>query len=95
MGELEKTLTNIFTTEVRSVVYQVLLEELTTVKENGNLYSPYLNKKEACNYLKITNNTLDKWIRLGLPTITIGRTIRFDKIQIDYWLKKYCSQTSK
>lgn len=89
MSELEKVLTSILTTEVRSVVNQLLLEELTNIKENSSLYSPYLNKKEACTYLNITNNTLDKWIRLGLPNIIIGRTIRFDKSQIDNWLEKY------
>lgn len=89
MSELEKVLTSILTTEVRSVVNQLLLEELTNIKENSSLYSPYLNKKETCTYLNITNNTLDKWIRLGLPNIIIGRTIRFDKSQIDNWLEKY------
>ena len=92
MSELENFLTGILTTEVRSVVHQLLSEELANLKETSKLYSPYLNKKDTCIYLNITNNTLDKWIDLGLPTIIIGRTIRFDKSQIDNWLKKYCSQ---
>lgn len=91
MSELEKLFTDILTTEVRSVAHQLLSEELADIKETSKLYSPYLNKKDTCIYLRITNNTLDKWIGLGLPSIIIGRTIRFDKSQIDSWLKKYCS----
>lgn len=47
----------------------------------------YLNKKQTCDYLMISNNTLDSWIRQGLPIIKIGKSIRFDKNAVDTWIK--------
>ena len=70
---------------------QLLLAELIT-KEiekkllHSNLESPFLNKQQACHYLGISNNTLDSWIKKGLPTIKIGKTIRFNKESINSWL---------
>jgi excisionase family DNA binding protein len=46
----------------------------------------YMNKQETCDYLKISNNTLDKWIGYGLPFILVGNTRRFDRVAIDKWL---------
>ena len=34
----------------------------------------------------ISNNTLDSWIRQGLPIIKIGKSIRFDKNAVDKWI---------
>ncbi|HEO7136438.1 TPA: DNA-binding protein, partial [Streptococcus agalactiae] len=33
-----------------------------------------------------SNNTLDIWIRKGMPHIRIGKTIRFDKDSIRRWM---------
>ncbi|WP_255307271.1 helix-turn-helix domain-containing protein, partial [Enterococcus faecium] len=39
----------------------------------------YLNKKQACEFLGIDNNTLDKWIRVyNFPVIKIDGVVRFD-----------------
>ena len=54
--------------------------------ENNTLSCPYLNKQQTCDYLGISNNTLDSWIQKGLPSIKIGKTIRFHKESIDRWL---------
>lgn len=45
-----------------------------------------MNKKQTCNYLKVSNNTLDGWIKDGLPLIQIHGSNRFDRIAIDQWL---------
>ena len=45
-----------------------------------------MNKQQKCDYLKISNNTLDKWIGYGLPFILVGNTRRFDRVAIDKWL---------
>lgn len=40
--------------------------------------SVYLNKKQACEFLGIDNNTLDKWIRVyNFPVIRIEGVVRF------------------
>ncbi|MBM6615067.1 helix-turn-helix domain-containing protein [Desemzia sp. RIT804] len=39
----------------------------------------YLNKKQACAFLGIDNNTLDKWIKqYNFPMIKIDGVIRFE-----------------
>lgn len=45
-----------------------------------------MNKKQTCNYLQISNNTLDSWIREGLPFIKINGSNRFDRVAVDKWL---------
>lgn len=44
-------------------------------------------KKEVCAYLKISNNTLDNWLRLGLPRINVCGTVRYDRVAIDQWVQ--------
>ncbi|MCC9865280.1 helix-turn-helix domain-containing protein, partial [Streptococcus agalactiae] len=58
-------------------------------KTDIGLEKPYLNKLQTCQYLGISNNTLDSWIKLGLPVIKIGKTIRFDKNAINSWLQSH------
>lgn len=70
---------------------QLLLSELIQKEIKKQLYksgieSPYLNKQQTCQYLGISNNTLDNWIQKGLPAIKIGKSIRFNKESIDTWL---------
>lgn len=65
--------------------------KVTIVKEilvalNLKLENRYLAKKETCKYLKISNNTLDKWILQGLPVLRINGVLRFDRVAIDKWL---------
>lgn len=60
------------------------LDKFLDINENTN---QLLNKKQTCEYLNITNNTLDKWIKQGLPSIKVGKTIRFSKSEINLWLQ--------
>lgn len=46
----------------------------------------YMNKKQTCIYLQLSNNTLDLWIEAGLPFIQINGTRRFDSLEIDKWV---------
>ncbi|MDN3095142.1 helix-turn-helix domain-containing protein [Enterococcus faecalis] len=48
----------------------------------------YMNKKQTCEYLQISNNTLDNWITRGFPQIKINQSIRYDRLAIDDWLKQ-------
>jgi DNA binding domain, excisionase family len=68
------------------------LEELFTqgfneVQAKRDMLNRYMNKKQTCLYLQISNNTLDKWIREEkLPVIRLNGSLRFDRIEIDKWL---------
>ena len=57
-------------------------------KEDIGADSPFLNKKQTCNYLGVSNNTLDIWIAMGLPYIRIGKSIRFNKESINQWMTR-------
>ncbi|MDT2822966.1 helix-turn-helix domain-containing protein [Enterococcus devriesei] len=67
--------------DLKSNIVQEVLVALNLKLENR-----YLAKKETCKYLKISNNTLDKWILQGLPVLRINGVLRFDRIAIDKWL---------
>lgn len=73
--------------EIQLLVSNVIKSEIQQFKTDIGLDKPYLNKLQTCQYLGISNNTLDSWIKLGLPVIKIGKTIRFDKNAINSWLQ--------
>lgn len=74
--------------DLQSTIYLCLVEEVKRAREDVGLEKRYLNKKELCTYLHIANNTLDKWIVLGLPRIEIAGSVRYDRFAIDNWLSK-------
>ncbi|KKF49824.1 helix-turn-helix domain-containing protein [Streptococcus uberis] len=75
--------------EIQLLVSNVIKSEIQQFKTDIGLDKPYLNKFQTCQYLGISNNTLDSWIKLGLPVIKIGKTIRFDKNAINSWLQNH------
>lgn len=72
--------------QIKLLIGKLIKQEIENRLTNSNLESPFLNKQQACTYLGISNNTLDSWIQKGLPTIRIGKTIRFDKAEVKRWL---------
>ncbi|MEO1769185.1 hypothetical protein JZO67_001136 [Enterococcus sp. 665A] len=64
----------------------LITTEIDKIKKQENLNHRYMNKKQTCNYLQISNNTLDGWIKDGLPIIKIHGSNRFDRIAVDQWL---------
>lgn len=74
--------------EIQSLISHLIEDEIEKFREDNGVNSPFLNKKQACSYLGVSNNTLDTWIIRGLPTIRIGKTIRFDKSEIRKWMNQ-------
>ncbi|WP_159561743.1 helix-turn-helix domain-containing protein [Streptococcus halichoeri] len=72
--------------QIQLLLSNLIQKEIKQQLEQSGLNSPYLNKQQACDYLGISNNTLDTWIQKGLPAIKIGKTIRFHKESIDRWI---------
>lgn len=72
--------------QIQLLLAELITKEIEKKLHHSNLESPFLNKQQACHYLGISNNTLDSWIKKGLPTIKIGKTIRFNKETINSWL---------
>lgn len=73
--------------QIQRLLAELIKKEIENRLNNSNLESPFLNKQQACHYLGISNNTLDSWIKKGLPHIKVGKTIRFDKAEINRWLQ--------
>jgi excisionase family DNA binding protein len=72
--------------QIQILISSLITSEIEKQIHHRNIGNSYLNKKQACEYLGISNNTLDEWIRKGLPSIKIGKTVRFNKQAIDSWL---------
>lgn len=72
--------------KICSQLHELILNEITKTRNQTEKNQRYMNKKQTCNYLQITNNTLDSWIKQGLPKIGISGSTRFDKLAIDEWL---------
>ncbi|HEL1615463.1 TPA: helix-turn-helix domain-containing protein [Streptococcus suis] len=73
--------------QIQLLIADLIKREIENRLDNSILGSPFLNKQQACDYLRISNNTLDSWIKQGLPVIQVGKTVRFDKSEINRWLQ--------
>jgi len=49
----------------------------------------YFTTKELCEFLKISKNQPVKLRKMGLPYIKVGGMIRYDKDEVQKWLKKH------
>jgi hypothetical protein len=76
------------TQEIQQMIATLIKDEIHHFKEDIGVDSPFLNKKQTCNYLGISNNTLDIWTTIGLPYIRIGKSIRFNKVSINQWMTR-------
>ncbi|GIP68490.1 helix-turn-helix domain-containing protein [Lactiplantibacillus pentosus] len=53
-------------------------------------FSKYMNLGEACQYLNVkSRNTLNKYIKQGLPVIIINGTRRIDKADADKFMEAH------
>lgn len=48
----------------------------------------YLRASEAAKYCSVSPQTLKRWVALGLPEATIGRTVLFDKKDLNEFISK-------
>ena len=70
------------------LISDIVKKELDKFLDINEITNHYLNKKQTCDYLNISNNTLDSWNKQGLPCIKVGKTVRFSKTEINRWLQK-------
>lgn len=71
---------------VSTQLTDLIITEIEKIKTQENVQHRYMNKKQTCKYLQVSNNTLDSWIKKGLPFIKINGSNRFDRVAIDQWL---------
>lgn len=76
----------------KEVTDAIKIEVLNTFKEAKNdvyqdKFPLYLSKKQACEYLRIANRTLNEWISTGdIPYKHIGKTYRFNRNELDKFM---------
>lgn len=87
MNEVRIILSDEQMKQIGNSVYTIVLNNINQVRKDAGIDKRYLSKNEACQYLHISNNTLDKWVDQGLPKITIEGIVRFDRQAIDEWLR--------
>jgi len=68
----------------REVVMDAM-EDFALLEDNTK---PVLNKKEACDYLDISFNSLKKLEQAGLPVVNVDGLQLIRKIDIDNFLEK-------
>lgn len=73
--------------QLQLLISWLIENEIKNKLDSNNIESPFMNKQQTCNYLSISNNTLDNWIKKGLPIIRVGKTVRFSKSEINRWLQ--------
>lgn len=45
-----------------------------------------LTKKEVAQWLKVSEPTIDRWRKQGLPSIKTNRLVRFNLEEVSKWL---------
>ena len=73
--------------QLQLLISQLIENEIKNKLDSNNIESPFLNKQQTCKYLGIANNTLDSWIKKVLPVIRVGKTVRFDRAELNHWLQ--------
>lgn len=59
---------------------------------NDNLPTPLLTVPDLSNWLRIKQSTIRKWVCYNkIPYIKVGRSVCFDRHQIEKWLEKNSS----
>ncbi|WP_413509231.1 helix-turn-helix transcriptional regulator [Carnobacterium maltaromaticum] len=89
MNELTILLSDTQKQRLQETIHQLLENEVTQFQIDLGLNNRYLKKNQLCQYLNLSNNTIDKLIVEGLPRININGIVLYDKLEIDKWLKKH------
>ena len=89
MLTLNITLNDEQTTMLQQGLRTLISHEITKMGNSIDGKKRYMNKKETCLYINISNNTLDSWIKSGFPVIKKDGVTRFDVFAVDEWLTKH------
>lgn len=73
-------------------IKEVLLEESKNqIKQMMEDYSStldfqYVKKKELAKLLSVSEQTINKWMNIGLPHIQLDSVILFNLVEVNKWL---------
>ena len=90
MAELKLTVSNDLQSQLEMLMANTAREVLKEVKQKELTTKPYMNYKEACEYVGIARNTLTSWRNeYGLKTISVAGKTLISKETLDQFLKDY------
>lgn len=74
--------------DVTDAIATAVLDTFKAAQKHSHSDLPlYLSKKQACEYLNISNKTLDEWIeKEDIPYKHIGKTYRFNRNDLDKFM---------
>ena len=52
-----------------------------------HMETPYLTKRELCEYLRVSRWVVERLMREGLPRLVLGHRVLFRKADVDRWLE--------
>jgi len=47
----------------------------------------YLRSKDLEQKYQVSRATVDNWKKAGMPYIKIGRSVRFDEVEVEKWIR--------
>lgn len=53
-----------------------------------NMDRELITMKELCQIYKLSRATINRWRDEGLPTIKVGKNVRFDKSKAIEWIER-------
>lgn len=75
--------------DLRNMIANMAKEVIQEIKGQEAHAKPYMTIKETEKYLQISFNTLQKWERMGLKSITIDGKRLFKKETIDEFMRNF------
>ena len=73
--------------QLQLLIRQLIENEIKNKLDSNNIESPFLNKQQTCKYLGSANKTINNKKKKGLPVIRVGKTVRFDRAELNHWLQ--------
>lgn len=51
--------------------------------------SKLLTSKEIQAIYSLSRSTIDRWRKEGMPSLKVGRSVRFEETEVRQWIEKY------
>lgn len=74
---------------IQKVINQAILEATNDSELINKKQKMYMNKKEACEYIGISFNTLKKFIDEGLRVVEVAGIEMIRKVDVDEFFENY------
>ncbi|MEK4701034.1 helix-turn-helix domain-containing protein [Solibacillus sp. FSL R7-0668] len=86
---MEQTIEKSIEEKIENLITQSLEKRLGEIigQNNELVAKEWLNVQETCDYIGISYKNLQKLIDQGLKCISIGRSKRFSRTEINHFLK--------